>query len=364
MRLILADMPDDAAQLGSWLDQQLVGIELAELVDELAVVSSRSAASATLDDVCGHRLGAVLTSGCRALDEATLGRILVQPDLLLELQARVLDSGEPYWRQPPRTTVHQAATAAVWSAISASLPLQGALPAVFPGRRPTKRWSTIGVSLAAIAASLLLLVGLWRGQTTPEQPWGWNRPDAFLSQGGADQYLTHLASLGEEWFIAMPDSKPELAQRLNQMLAGCDALVAAKHADLAEPDRQWLRERCSQWRDKFAAQLRDLEGGQSIAQIQADADSTVRALLQALRKRRSTLTPSARSQSVSGTPVATTGSFAPITNSKRRQLTEFSLSARPRIGFTERITRAGGSVPSAYEFSSPHVHARQSITLS
>src|SRR5439155_13367971 len=80
MRLHAVNIPDDPAQLPAWLEQQLVGESLGELVAELAVVHAAPAAGATsLDEVLGNRQRALLASGLAVLPAAALKRLLQRP---------------------------------------------------------------------------------------------------------------------------------------------------------------------------------------------------------------------------------------------------------------------------------------------
>src|SRR5215213_8608898 len=96
MKLHVADIPENAADIPAWLEGQLLGPHLGELVAELAAVH-RPAAGATLDEALGDRRGDVLERGLGVLPPARVTRLLTNPWLLLALQELVLVEGGPYW---------------------------------------------------------------------------------------------------------------------------------------------------------------------------------------------------------------------------------------------------------------------------
>src|SRR5262245_118366 len=93
------NIPDQPGALAGWLEEQLVGLELAELVADWQAVHAPSGHAATLDDVLGARRRDVLERGLAVVPPTDLRRLLRQPHLLLELQELVLEQGGTYWQQ-------------------------------------------------------------------------------------------------------------------------------------------------------------------------------------------------------------------------------------------------------------------------
>jgi hypothetical protein len=106
---------------------------------------------------------------------------------------------------------------------------------------------------------------------------------ADLSDAG---FLQHLADAADEYFDRPRNSRSDLERQLVAFRRGCDALQAARLSQLTAADRDWLKERCRVWSQKFDGQLAELRsGGRPWQAVREDADETVRALETALRER-------------------------------------------------------------------------------
>jgi hypothetical protein len=298
MRLHVVNIPDDPAQLPAWLEQQLVGESLGELVAELSVVHAAPAAGATsLSEVLGNRRRALLASGLAVLPASALKHLLQRPRLLLDLQELVLVEGGAYWQglgaaAPAPGGVLERGRERLSDFLAAEerprparwlLSLRGGEGAWH--RRP---WF---VSLAT-AAALLLAFGLYTALVPPrpaaETAWGWNRPGALAEDVPADVYLNRLADAAEDWFGKQPDEPVELAKRIEGFRAGCSVLIFAPHRPLSPADRQWLVEKCRAWAANLDDHLRALEALKAEddpAPVRAAADLTVRSLITRLRER-------------------------------------------------------------------------------
>lgn len=145
-----------------------------------------------------------------------------------------------------------------------------------------------GRRLLAVAAGLLVAAAAWaltRGPAVSSGGgWGWSAP-GVLAAAPADEYLERLAAAGAEWFRTPAGTEAALAGRLDELLAGCDRLIAAPHAPLAAADRDWLVEKCRTWRDALAGQRTSLAAAHDVAATRAAADETVAKLVAALRRR-------------------------------------------------------------------------------
>lgn len=291
MSFLALDIPEHHAELAAWLERQLVGLRLAELIASLEAFHPPVGAPPRLADLLGTEADAVLTRGLSPLSPPQLQQLLAHPRLLLELQERVLRDGGEHWRRLPLTPEHQllvdetfaqvqnqTVSPTVAAAASPSQPSGGGAAA---RRIPWRQ-------ILAIAALVVVVVGGWWRSARfapPAAGWGWERPGALAFDGSAREYLEHLASTAEEWFRKRPETAPELQRRLQEFRRGCDALLAAPHPPLTEGDREWLRERCRAWRDKIDGHLAALEAGGDVPAVRDAADTTVRNLLKALRER-------------------------------------------------------------------------------
>jgi hypothetical protein len=313
MNLRVLGLPENPDELAPWLDRHLVGSDLAALVAELEAVHSGAAGGSApgLDSIRSDQLSDVLQRGLRVLPRSTLGLLLRNPRLLLEIQEQVLIQGGPYWqdlsRRNPRVARHVAKT---WSGIERQL-----LPSVAGGRngpevlklepvpsgaathlRLVRIWATLATVAASIMAILFVADRMANAPVPvpvagPEVPrpdrasWGWNRPGVIAKAEPPADYLNHLADAAGEWFDQRPATSDDLARRLGELRTGCTRLILAEHTGLSPDDRAWLVERCRAWSAKLDDAIHALEGGTPFEQVRADADGIVNRLTSALRDR-------------------------------------------------------------------------------
>lgn len=294
------DMPDDSHELTAWLDRHLVGDTLGELIAELSAAHpAEQDRSQMLADALGSEMSVVLERGLASLTVQQLRSLIRWPWLLRELQQRVLTDGGSHWQMLAASRSFDTERENVWQRIEteitnetqasgrpsgprlpseemrpSSAELSGAL------RHPVRRTQ----ALVAVAALILLGLGLWRAMPRSE-PWGWNRPGVFAQDVPADAYLRRLADSAEEYFARPRDTTKQLEQTLADFRRSCDVLLAAQHETLNDADRPWLRERCQAWSKKFDDQLAELRRTGDAATVRATADETVRKLVTALRSR-------------------------------------------------------------------------------
>lgn len=298
MKLYAPDIPDDPAELPGWLERHLTGLDLAALVSELeAVHGPGPEGAATLDRVLGDRRGEVLDRGLAALPPDRLRHLLRRPRLLLELQDLVLSSGGDHWRRAGAPSPDLDA----WVALG-RMRLEGFLAdegrglsrrEVLPSSRPLAWYRRPAVVGLATAASVLTAVILYervrpRGASmiaSAPAGWGWSNPGALPQGLPPAAYLDRLADAAEAWFQERPDDALALARRIGEFRQGCSVLILAEHRALAAEDRAWLVERCRAWAARFDAHLAAVEAGRDPGTVRAEADATVRALIEALRAR-------------------------------------------------------------------------------
>lgn len=277
MTLPLLDIPDDPATWPTWLEGQIVGAELGELVDELAAVLETMTAGPSLDDICGSQLSGVLERGLSTLTAEQIRLLLKHPSRLLELQERILIDGGPYWVTKLDTPTSRDATARQWEKLTPRLVTTTAATHTVPSRR------RIGMIIGTLAAGLLIGIGFGLWRTPSWQPWG---PDVLTAKLDADPFLEHLADHAEEFQNQPRGSATELEQQITAFRRSCDALLAAPLPQLDADDRTWLNDRCRVWAAKFDSQLAALRDGTKPWQdMREEADATVRTLAKALRDR-------------------------------------------------------------------------------
>ena len=283
MKIVALSIPDDPTQWAGWLEQQLVGLHLYELVEELKVFHQFPDDPAlNLNGVCGGQLARVFESGLSALSDAQVRLLLKTPRLLLELQEQVLEHGGTYWTQLPRSDEQQQKLAESWQKLSASLADTTIARDASMSRRQVLR----RMSLAGAAAVVAVGVGLWFLQPTGPN-WGFDRPGAFTAKLGGPAYCRHLARLvQDDWTATRWQNAESLERSLRDFIHGCDSLLAAPHPQFAQDaDRKWLKDRCQLWRGKLSVQLADLKSGKRpFAAVRDDTNTTVRNLINALNK--------------------------------------------------------------------------------
>lgn len=169
MKLHTFDIPDDPALLPRWLEQHLMGLDLARLVTELGVLGgARDEPSASLAEVLGEQRHGVLHTGLGALAQTQLRRLIRQPQLLLELQRLVLDEGGDYWTTVPASTRQTATSRATWSKVEKALrerPVETVLASMYAASKP---WIWAGAGWLCTAAVVLVAILLQRDRAALE----------------------------------------------------------------------------------------------------------------------------------------------------------------------------------------------------
>ena len=314
MNLRAFDIPEDYAELGAWLDRQLTGLHLGELVDELAVVNpSNGAPVPGLAAALEGKLPDVLEAGLTVVTDDALQRLLRHPALLLELQERVFVEGGPVWKQAgqPEETAQLVGDGESRFVEYLASQRPAPSPRALQGAAVPFHRQPVVVSLAtaaAVLAAVLLLQpgddpsvpqadgsaatdgGADSGAVAPPPPvvpvgWGWTRPGAIVTDVTGEQYFNNLADLADEWFLKRPEDGAALAQRITEFRHGCSLLFLERHEPLFAVDRDWLTKSCRKWADELEAHLADLETQQKdVITVRDEMDATVRKFVKLLRK--------------------------------------------------------------------------------
>ncbi|MEZ6056950.1 MAG: hypothetical protein R3C01_09610 [Planctomycetaceae bacterium] len=291
MNLITYNIPADHADWPHWLERQLVGSQLGELIVELETLRGENNNSdQTLDDLCGSQLDQIMTLGLSVLSETQIRSLLKQPALLLSLQEMVFVNGGHYWSQVERAGNVQDETTASWNRVATTCELDTPSnvaptstrtfqPSIHLGRR---QWLT---RMGTVAALVVVGLGFWFSR--PSGPtWGFDRGDLLTADVSAADYLNSLADASDDWFQKRPQQAQAVSQRISEFEHGCETLIAAPHTQLNDVDRQWLIEKCQLWKSKLTAHRTDLESKRTTPDQARDAvDETVRSLQLALRQR-------------------------------------------------------------------------------
>ncbi len=301
MRLPALEVPDEPAELAGWLERHLVGPELAALVAELeAVHGPLTDAGPSARSLLGSHLEAALLDGLATVPPPILRRFLRRPRLLLDLQGLILAHGGAHWDR----LAHRGADLADQvedgrRRLFAALPLAASPatlhPDILPMPRPTS-WHRSPWLVAPATAASVLLAAIAYDRARPQAAipvavaptptgWGWSKPGALPQDLPPGPYLARLADDAEDWFHKRPETSLALARRIAEFRQGCSTLILTNHRPLAPPDQAWLIDRCRAWATKLDAHLAALEAGADPAATRAEADATVRKLINALRDR-------------------------------------------------------------------------------
>ncbi len=300
MKPIILQLPDSFPDRRAWLERQLVGLDLGDLVAEMvAIHQSRStlpAPTPSLQQAISGQLPQLLNQGLSVLSEKQLGLLLKHPSLLLELQDAVLEQGGKYWDTVHRTEEFGQRIIAERDALSKKLagrpgtvpPAKQNGPAPQPlvsGSSRPARWTPS--KLLAIAAALLVGVTLWMSRPTGPT-WGFDRSGILTANVSSGEYLNSLSTAAGDWFNKRPEEPQAVAARLREFIHGCDTLIEAPHSQLSQDDRAWLVERCRTWKSKIEAQLAALESQRSTPiEVRDATDETVRSMQNVLHQRAS-----------------------------------------------------------------------------
>ncbi|CAN5426455.1 hypothetical protein BH11PLA2_BH11PLA2_11630 [soil metagenome] len=286
MSLAVYNLPDDVVQQPRWLDEQLVGDRLGDLIAELAAANNSPPLTVSVRTLLGKYVSAVLERGLSALPAEAVQQLLRQPHHLFELQEMVMIEGGPYWAKLPRPNAFQERVRQSFQ----KLPLTGTPIVPLSLARPRRLPSAWLVSLATAAVVLVTVFGGMQLMkppvpTTPVASvgWGWAKPDALPKSTDAKTYLNELANAADEWFKKTPEDSVALAKRINEFRQGCSVLLLADHKALNAEQQSWLKDRCRKWATKFDDSLAKLEAGGSVETVRGEADATAKALVTALR---------------------------------------------------------------------------------
>lgn len=275
MKLIVASIPDGHVARVRWLEQHLTGLQLRELVSELAAVHGAPKSITTLVDALAGFRDAVLTNGLAALPPERIQRLLCEPTLLFELQDLVLVEGGAYWQALPSEAEHALAVKNGFAALKAKLEPARSANILRPTfyRRPLFWCSAAAVVLVAVLGIQQLHV---KPPIGPQ--WGFNNAAIYTNDVAHAEYVNRLSKAAGEWFDAAPADNVALAKRIGEFKHGCEKLLVAPHAQLASAERDELLKRCRNWIAQLDKLQTDLSSGRDLGAVRLNTDSIVRKL--------------------------------------------------------------------------------------
>jgi hypothetical protein len=276
----ILSMPEDLTQLPGWLEEQIMGTELASLIDELqALHGATQERAVSLTELLGPQREAVLERGLGTLARLQLRQLLRQPSLLLDLQEEVLQEGGAYWDSVPVAAAMEQAADKCHARVMETV--RATYPRVV--RWPVPAWAWV----ASAAACVLLALAIWdRGFRAHEQAFAWTMPQTW-PEANRGTFFRFLADQAERfWTTDPPETADQLARRMGEFRIGCSVLLLAKHEQLDTADQNWLRERCEKWARARDEQRKQLETpAADVADIRTRTGEIVANLVKALRER-------------------------------------------------------------------------------
>jgi hypothetical protein len=292
MNLLLADIPDSHTQLVPWLEQQLIGMNLHQLVGELRLLAGTESAYLLLHDMLSdEQLAAIQQSGLSVLSESELRTLFRSPETLLELQEIILTQDSGYWTQLEISEAQQQLVDQSWKQIERQLfGKTETMPQVISQQKSATRTNFVTTLVTLTAVLFLGLSIIFWNQPTQTSGWGFSRSGVLTANLSAKEYLHSLSQAANDWFSKQPETPADLNKRLQQFRTGCEELLKSPHTQLAEADRAWLKERCQAWISKIDGHLADLaQDKKPFAEVKTQSNETIQKLIDALKARSETV---------------------------------------------------------------------------
>lgn len=308
MTTIALELPENISQWPAWLEKQIVGTQLRQLVMQLEVIAGTKAKQTTsekstvvrLRELIGNDLPAVLNSGLNALSHERLKTLVQQPRLLLALQEVVFTEGGTYWQTVPRAVEHSQAADGIRKQLLAQLshepsptvaPLTSAtsqvqVPTMSNSVRPNETTDTTSARrswlvLASLAAAVMFMFFLWQSNFSSGRYFA--RAGLLTSSQKDNAFAKLMATaVQEDW---QPASQPNrLEHELTALRDSCDLALSASLSQLEPTVAADFKKRCEKWRDVFSECLNELKSGKPEKDVYEKANATVQKLVTVLNE--------------------------------------------------------------------------------
>ncbi len=289
MTVRIITIPDDQTQWPGWLEQQLVGSHLRDLIEELRIVNGLDSsfhANTPLGEILTEKqLADIAASGIAAVGVPIVSELMSNPDALLDLQEYVLINGGSYWQNVPVDSQLKSLIERVRTKLAAgrgSDELSNRQTSVDGKPSTTKRYSLAWV--ASVAAMLLIGVFVWRMQ--PHSSGHILGTPGLVTNNtvSSAEYLQRIANAGENWFQEDRSETPNLMALLEDTSHDCQILINARHDALTPEERDWFVTKCRKWKGEFDATLASLKSGTiTVETARSQSDLTMTKLVAALR---------------------------------------------------------------------------------
>jgi len=288
MTIRMLTIPDDQMAWPDWLEQQLVGVHLHELIEELQIANAAASReqSENLNDILtSEQLTFIAESGLRVLETSQIQRLLSDPEALLGLQEHVLINGGDYWQTILLGTLATNSLDRIRSRLlthedtNASFPLQG------PGEKMAG-WTSRRVAGWVVSVVVMLLVGVFAWRSQPHSSGHVLGTPGLLASNtiSSEDYLRRISDAGETWFQQDRSSTAALVTLLEDTSHDCQILIDARHSILSPDERDWFVGKCRNWKAAFDETLASLRDGSITLEVARDrSDLTMMKLVSVLR---------------------------------------------------------------------------------
>jgi hypothetical protein len=253
MKIAFCEIPDDENDWPAWLERRLVRLDLFQLAEDLNTLrGEREYPPETLESVCGQSLDKVLLHGVRSLSTRQISLLMRQPELLLELQDVVLSQGGVYWDQVSNAE-REASKVSLSGNQSSTFLLDEEHKVVVRQNSPTS-WPYRRASLAAVAATIFIAIGVWISRPVPSSGGGWglDNPELLSANVSGELYFKKLADAAATFPKKGLDTKDNALKRITEFKAGCYKIARATHPQIKNiKARQLLTLKCEEWSAKL-----------------------------------------------------------------------------------------------------------------
>ena len=301
MKLVALDMPDNHEELPQWLERQLVGPNLRELVAQLTVIHQGAPLQGEFNEVFKGKRSRILEAGLSALEQHQITALLTNPKLLLDMQIFVFSRGGSFWEQLLEDSPGQLSDGfneqlfkkltgqnvqATNDLAEPTLSTNTNSPATKTQnqikRKKSRPWVSNVIS-ALLAASIV--VALFSAYLFYFQTSGTSQIAFFSELPAATSvdekiYLASFNTDAQKWFDYQPQSAEQLKSHILNLVDGCDRVIAGDHDALDQQTKSWLVEKCSAWRNNFVNKLVAVNREPAkYAQIRSEMDAAVRKMI-------------------------------------------------------------------------------------
>jgi len=286
MTITLTTIPDTTADWPNWLDRQLVGARLGDLVEELRVSGAApESKSATLDQILtANQQQNVLTSGTSVFSTEQFRCLFGNPDALLQLQERVLEADREFWRSVPRADAVAFQSNRVFGSLNLQSTDSNQLATDTTDSTPTRSGHGMFWLVSTVAAALLA-VTIWQNQANVGEHNGLANPAlASMEVESAQQWFDAVADAGAEWEQHDELDKDELLASIKDVSDACQKLIDNPNSVLEDAERKWFVQKCQNWKTKLDDTYADLQSDSlSLEDARTQADGIMTKLVNVLK---------------------------------------------------------------------------------